>query len=158
MMLPALLAMALAQFPFPPVNASLNAASAVLLVLALISIKNRRVQRHVFFILCAVTTSTIFLGFYITFHVYRAMHGISVTRFPTASSWRPVSQLILLTHTILSVIIVPLVIVTLSRAFRKQWVLHRRIAVWTFPIWLYVSVTGVIIYWMLSTAGAYQAH
>ena len=157
MMLPALLAMSQADFPFPPVNASLNAASAVFLVIALICIKNRLVRGHVFFILSAVTTSTVFLGFYITFHTYRAMHGIAVPRFPATNSKRPSYQIILITHTILAVATLPLVIVTLLRAYRKQWIRHRKIAVWTFPIWLYVSVTGVIIYWMLSAAGAYHA-
>ncbi len=156
MILPSLLAISLADFPFPPVNASLNAASAVFLIIALIFIKNRNVRGHVFFILSAVTTSTIFLGFYLTFHTYRAMHGIAVTRFPATNSLRLLYQAILLTHTILAVATLPLVIITLLRALRKDWVRHRKIAIWTFPIWLYVSVTGVIIYWMLSAAGAYN--
>jgi uncharacterized membrane protein YozB (DUF420 family) len=65
---------------------------------------------------------------------------------------------VLQTHTVLAVITVPLVAITVTRAARKLWPRHRKIAAWTFPIWLYVSVTGVIIYWMLSAAGAYQAH
>ena len=157
MMPPVALLMSLAEFPFPPVNASLNAASALLLIIALICIKARWIKGHAFFILSAVTTSTVFLGFYLTFHTYRARHGIATTRFPTGNAWKPVYLTILLTHTILAIATVPLVIITLSRAFRKKWMLHRKIAVWTFPIWLYVSVTGVIIYWMLATSGAYHA-
>ena len=151
----AIQAMSLATFPFPKVNASLNATSAVLLVIALICIKAKWVRGHVVFVLSAVTASTVFLAFYLTFHYYRAAHGIAVTQFPKGNSLRPVYHLILLTHTILAVVTVPLVAITLTRAYRKQWQRHRRIAVWTFPIWLYVSVTGVIIYWMLTTAGAY---
>jgi uncharacterized membrane protein YozB (DUF420 family) len=151
-----MLAMTLATFPFPKVNASLNAASAVLLVIALICIKAKMVRGHAAFILCAVTTSTVFLAFYLTFHFYRAMHGIAVTRYPADHSLMKQMYLaILLTHTILAVVTLPLVLITLLRAYRKQWSRHRKIAVWTFPIWLYVSVTGVIIYWMLSSAGAY---
>jgi uncharacterized membrane protein YozB (DUF420 family) len=153
---PALLALSLADFPFPPVNATLNGLSAILLVIALICIKSGSVRGHVFFIVSALTTSTIFLACYITFHTYRAMHGISVTRFPASNPLKLPYQIILLTHTILAVATVPLVIITLTRALRKQWDRHRQIAVWTFPIWLYVSVTGVIIYWMLSAAGAYH--
>ena len=148
--------MTLARFPFPEVNASLNAASAVLLIAALIAIKARNVRAHTVLILSALTTSIVFLGFYITFHVYRAMNGIAVTKFPAANPMRMPYLVILNTHTLLAMATVPLVIITLSRAVKKQWSRHRKIAVWTFPIWLYVSVTGVIIYWMLSASGAYH--
>jgi uncharacterized membrane protein YozB (DUF420 family) len=153
-----LLALSLRTFPFPQVNASLNAASALLLVAALVCIKSRQVRAHTVLILSALTTSIVFLGCYITFHVYRAMNGIAVTKYPPSNPLRPLYLLILNTHTLLAVVTVPLVIVTLVRAVRRQWPWHRKIAVWTFPIWLYVSVTGVIIYWMLSAAGAYGTH
>ena len=65
---------------------------------------------------------------------------------------------ILITHTILAVVILPLIVATLVQAMSRRWSKHRSIAVWTFPLWLYVSVTGVVIYWMLSAAGAYKAH
>jgi uncharacterized membrane protein YozB (DUF420 family) len=153
---PRLLAMSLAEFPFPPVNAALNGLSAVLLLTAFICIKTHRVRGHVFFIVCALTTSTIFLACYITFHTYRAMHGIAVTAFPPSNRLKFLYYFILFTHTVLAVATVPLVIITLTRALKKQWHRHIKIARWTFPIWLYVSVTGVIIYWMLSAAGAYH--
>ena len=152
------LAVSLADFPFPQVNASLNAVSAVLLIIALICIKANKVKLHEMFILSALASSTIFLGFYLTFHFYRAMHHIALTKFPAGNPLRMLYLIILQTHTVLAVATVPLVLITLRRAYNKQWPQHRKIAVWTFPIWLYVSVTGVIIYWMLSAAGAYQVH
>jgi uncharacterized membrane protein YozB (DUF420 family) len=148
----------LADFPFPQVNASLNGLSALLLVAALLCIKTRRIKAHTIFVLAALTTSTIFLACYITFHVYRKLHGIGVTVYPRQNPLRPLYFFILQTHTVLAAVTVPLVAITVTRAARKVWPRHRKIAVWTFPIWLYVSVTGVIIYWMLSAAGAYQAH
>jgi len=140
--------MTLAQFPFPILNATLNGISAVLLVQGLVFIKRQMVRSHAASMIAAFCTSTVFLACYITYHTYRLMHGISVTHFP-ASRWKIVYLIILNTHTLLAVVTVPLVIITLLRAWRRQWEKHRRIAVWTFPIWLYVSVTGVIIYWML---------
>ena len=140
--------MTLDGFPFPEVNATLNGVSAVLLVAGLAFIQRRRVQAHAAMMISALCTSTVFLGCYITYHVYRAMHGIRITHFPE-SRWRLIYLAILETHTILAVVTVPLVIVTFVRAWRRNWLGHRRIAVWTFPIWLYVSVTVVIIYVML---------
>lgn len=153
-----MLALSLGTFPFPQVNASLNGASALLLVAALICIKTRQIKAHTLLVLSALTTSIVFLACYITFHVYRHNHGIDVTRYPPANPLRPLYQFILLTHTVLAVTTVPLVVITVSRAAKRIWPRHRKIAAWTFPIWLYVSVTGVIIYWMLSAAGAYQPH
>ena len=139
----------MATFPFPPVNASLNGASAVLLVAALIFIKMRMVRAHTTLILCAVFTSTTFLAFYLTFHFYRASHGIPLTKYPAGSGLKPVYLAILGTHTVLAVATVPLVVVTLWRAYQRRWKAHKKIAWVTFPIWLYVSLTGVIIYVML---------
>ena len=86
--------------------------------------------------------------FFLYFYIYYHLH-VGVVRF-TGQGWvRPVYFTILITHTILAVIIVPLVLVTLTRALRSQFDRHRRIARWTLPAWLYVSVTGVVIYWLL---------
>jgi uncharacterized membrane protein YozB (DUF420 family) len=153
-----MLALSLGTFPFPEVNASLNGASAVLLVAALICIKTRQIKAHTILVLTALTTSIVFLACYITFHVYRHNHGIDVTRYPAASPLRPLYVFILTSHTILAAVTVPLVLITVTRAAKRLWPNHRKIAAWTFPIWLYVSVTGVIIYWMLSAAGAYRPH
>ena len=133
---------------FPLVNASLNGTSAVLLAAAFAFIKRGRIRAHGWTMVAAVVTSTAFLACYLTYHYLRSRTGEAVTRFPE-SSWRPVYMTILLTHTVLAVVILPLIALTLWRAYRRQWTLHRRISVVTLPLWFYVSVTGVIIYWML---------
>lgn len=140
--------MTLAKFPFPELNASLNGLSALLLIAGLIFIKRVQVRAHAACMIAALCTSTIFLACYITYHTYRAMHHIGLTLFP-ASRIKPIYMTILTTHTILAIVTVPLVVITFLRAWRRDWIAHRQIAIWTFPIWLYVSVTGVIIYWML---------
>ncbi len=141
--------MNLAHFPFPKVNASLNGASAILLICGYLLIRNRRIRSHATCMIAALCTSTLFLASYITYHVYHYIHSnIGVTRFPPGP-WRPCYLAILLSHTLLALVTVPLVVVTVVRAWRRQWDKHRRIARWTFPIWLYVSVTGVLIYLML---------
>lgn len=149
--------MNLATFPFPQVNASLNGASALLLIAALLCIKTRRVKAHVAFVVAALISSTVFLTFYLTFHWYRVKHGIAVTKFPDGNQLKPLYFAILGSHTVLAVVILPLIVATLIQAVSKRWQKHRSIAVWTFPLWLYVSITGVVIYWMLSAAGAYHA-
>jgi uncharacterized membrane protein YozB (DUF420 family) len=133
---------------FPLVNASLNGASAALLLGGYVLIKLRRIRSHAAMMLAAVVTSTAFLACYLTYHWLRSRQGIVVTRFPP-STWRPVYLIILISHTFLAVVILPLIAITLWRAYRRQWDRHRRISVITFPLWFYVSVTGVIIYWML---------
>jgi len=131
---------------FPPLNAILNATSGVLIVIGFLLIRKRRIKAHHNCMIGAVTSSSLFLISYLTYHVgFKA----GVTRF-TGEGWvRPVYYTILISHTILAVTVVPFVIVTLKRAIGKKFVLHKRIARWTFPIWLYVSITGVIVYFML---------
>ena len=141
--------MNLEHFPFPKVNASLNGASAILLLGGYVLIRNRRFRSHATCMIAALFTSTLFLASYITYHVFHYVHSnVGVTRFPPGR-WRPFYLAILLSHTVLAVVTVPLVVVTVLRAWRRRWDKHRKIAVWTFPIWLYVSITGVLIYWML---------
>jgi uncharacterized membrane protein YozB (DUF420 family) len=133
---------------FPLVNASLNGASAVLLATAYVFIKRGRVRAHGWTMVSAVVTSAAFLACYLTYHAIKARHGEGITRFPPGS-WRPVYLAILWTHTPLAGIILPLIALTLWRAYKRQWDRHRRISVITLPLWFYVSVTGVIIYLML---------
>jgi uncharacterized membrane protein YozB (DUF420 family) len=131
--------------PFlPHLNAILNTTSALLLLAGFRFIRLGRIQAHRNCQITAVVTSTLFLISYLTYHYY---HG--ATRFAGQGLVRPVYFTILITHTILAVIIVPLIIVTLYRAARGDFIRHRRIARWTLPLWLYVSVTGVIVYLML---------
>jgi len=131
--------------PFlPHLNALLNTTSALLLLAGFRFIRLGRIQAHRNCQVTAVVTSTLFLISYLTYHYY---HG--ATRFAGQGLVRPVYFAILISHTILAVVIVPLIIVTLYRAVRRDFLRHRRIARWTLPLWLYVSVTGVIVYLML---------
>lgn len=132
----------------PTLDAALNGAAAVLLVTARVLIGRKRIQAHKWVMISAVATSCIFLVNYLTYH---AMVG---SKHFTGQGWiRPVYFSILTTHTILAAVIVPMVLVTLSRGLKRSDRSHRAIARWTFPLWLYVSVTGVVIYLMLYHLG-----
>ena len=128
----------------PHLNACLNATSGVLLLAGFYFIRRRRVTAHLRCMTAALCVSAAFLVSYL---VYHAQHGS--TRFRGQGYVRPLYFTILLTHTVLAAAIVPLVAVTLRRAWRGDFARHRRIARWTFPLWLYVSVTGVVVYLML---------
>ncbi len=128
----------------PHLNAILNATSAILLVTGYTFIRLRRITAHRNCQISAFVCSTLFLISYLTYHYF---HG--ATHFPGRGIARPVYFTILISHTILAVVIVPLVLVTLYRAVRKDFVRHQKIARWTLPLWLYVSVTGVVVYLML---------
>lgn len=129
---------------FPALDASLNAASALLLTSGFLFIRRRNVTAHKVCMLSAVCTSSLFLGCYLWYHAH---HGI--TRFAHHGFIRGFYFSLLISHSSLAAVILPLVLITLYRAFRKRFDLHRRIARWTLPLWLYVSVTGVVVYWML---------
>lgn len=128
----------------PHLNAALNATSFLLLVAALYMIKRGNVQAHRRLMLSALAVSCLFLVSYVTYH---AQYGS--VRFKGQGAVRVVYFVILVTHVILAAAIVPLVIVTLRRALAGDFARHRRIARWTYPLWLYVSVTGVVVYLML---------
>ena len=130
----------------PAVNATLNATSGVCLLIAYILIKQKRIQAHKRFMLAACTASLVFLTLYVTNHYLR--HGI-VTRFTGTGPIRPIYFTILITHTTLAITIVPMVIITLRYGLKMRVPQHRRIARWTFPLWMYVSVTGVLVYFFL---------
>jgi len=128
----------------PHLNAVLNATSFVLLVCGLFFILRGRVRMHRACMISALVVSGLFLVSYV---VYHAQYGSM--RFKGQGFVRPLYFSILFTHVVLAVAIVPLVAVTLRRALRGDFVRHRRIARWTYPLWLYVSVTGVVVYVML---------
>ena len=128
----------------PHLNAALNATSFILLVAALYQIKRGNVQMHRRLMLSALAVSGLFLVSYV---IYHAQHGS--VRFQGQGAVRVVYFIILVTHVILAAAIVPLVFVTLRRALAGDFARHRRIARWTYPIWLYVSITGVVVYLML---------
>ena len=142
---------------FPRVNASLNATSAACLALGYIFIKRNQVRAHVTMMISALVASTAFLACYLTYHALRYRHGIGVTRFPSGS-WKPLYLTILTSHTILAVVILPLIFATLWLATRRQFSLHKRVSVITLPLWFYVSVTGVVVYWMLYHLAPTLAH
>ena len=128
----------------PHVNACLNTTSAVLLLSGYRFIRARNIAAHRACQIAALCVSILFLASYLTYHFN---HG--ATRFQGTGIVRPIYFTILTTHTILAIVIVPLVILTFYRAFRGDFARHRRIARVTLPLWLYVSVTGVIVYLML---------
>jgi len=130
----------------PAINAMLNGASGVLLLIAYVFIRLRNIRMHKRFMLAACTTSLLFLVCYVTNHYLR--HGI-VTRFTGTGFIRPVYFTILISHTILAVVIVPLAILSVVNGLNMRVPQHRRVAKWTFPLWLYVSVTGVLVYFFL---------
>ena len=129
---------------FPVINASLNGTSTVLLVTGRWLIAQRRIAAHRLVMLTAVVTSSLFLISYLYYHFH--VHSVHFE----GTGWsRPVYYAILASHVLLAMAIVPLVIITLIRALRGRFDKHRAIARWTFPLWLYVSVTGVLVYFML---------
>src|SRR3974390_788398 len=131
---------------FPALNAFLNGTSAVLIGAGYYCIKSGRREAHKRFMLTSFVTSTLFLIPYLYSHpLIRA----GVTHFKGEGVWRPIYFAILLSHTFLAVVVVPFILVTLSRALKGNFARHRAIARYTFPIWLYVSVTGVVIFVML---------
>lgn len=129
----------------PAFNAFFNGMAAVFLTAGYIFIRQKNRAAHRRCMIAALGSSALFLIGYLTYHFL--VHGL--TRFQNPAWFRPIYLTLLLTHTVLAVVIVPLITITLSRALRERFDGHRRIARWTLPLWLYVSVTGVIIYFLL---------
>jgi len=134
----------------PAVNAALNGLSAVFLALGFFFIQRGNKIAHRNCMISAFATSVIFLGCYLTYHTWIAvvLHQ-GPTRFLNPAWFRPIYLTILLTHTILAATIVPMILVTLNRARKQNFEAHKKIARWTWPLWMYVSVTGVGIYLLL---------
>jgi len=134
----------LALSDLPALNASLNATTTVLLLTGYAMIRRRRLSLHRACMIAATVTATLFLACYLYYHAH-----VGSTRFPGQGWIRPVYFAILISHTVLAAAVVPLALTTLVRGLRAQFPKHRQIARWTLPIWLYVSVTGVVIYLLL---------
>jgi uncharacterized membrane protein YozB (DUF420 family) len=128
----------------PAVNASLNAISGLLLIIGYFLMRARRIEQHRRFMVAAFTTSSLFLICYLVYHAQ-----VGSVRFARQGFVRPLYFTILITHVTLAACVLPLAIVTLARGLKRRIPQHRRIARWTFPIWLYVSVTGVLVYILL---------
>ena len=128
----------------PALNASLNAIAGILLVIGYILIRRQQWRAHRAVMLAAFSVSTLFLISYLIYHA-----NVGSRPFPGRGPIRAVYLTILLTHIVLAAAVVPLALITLTRGLRERFDRHVAIARWTLPIWLYVSVTGVVVYWML---------
>ena len=131
-------------YDLPTLNAALNGTSAVLLALGYLFIRRKKVDLHKACMVSAFVTSTLFLVSYLFYHYHAGSKP-----FPGEGWTRPVYFAILISHVMLATVTLPLAIVTLARGLRGRFEKHRRIARWALPIWLYVSVTGVVVYLML---------
>jgi len=128
----------------PAVNASLNALSGILLITGYVLIRARRIQQHRACMIAAFAASSLFLISYVVYHVQ-----VGSVRFTRQGFVRPLYYTILITHVALAATVLPLAIITLSRGLKARFPEHRRIARWTLPVWMYVSVTGVLVYVLL---------
>jgi uncharacterized membrane protein YozB (DUF420 family) len=128
----------------PAINATLNATSGVLLLIGYVLIRARKIDLHRKFMIAAFTASALFLVCYVIYHAQ-----VGNVRFTRQGIVRPIYFTILITHVSLAFVVLPLAIVTLSRGLAAKYAVHRKIARWTFPVWLYVSVTGVLVYVLL---------
>jgi putative membrane protein len=133
----------------PYVNATFNSLSAIAIVAGVAAIKGGREQAHRRWMFAALASSAVFLVSYVTYH---ALHGDS--RFLGQGSVRPIYFFVLISHILLSIVALPLVLSTFYLSLSGRFDIHRRVAKWTFPIWLYVSVTGVVVFLMLRIFGA----
>jgi uncharacterized membrane protein YozB (DUF420 family) len=129
---------------FPALNATLNGASAVLITTGRVLIHRKKIRLHRACMIAAVVTSSLFLTSYLYYHAH-----VGSVRFPGQGWVRPAYFALLISHTVLAAAVVPLVLLSLIAGLRGRFERHRRIARWTYPIWLYVSVTGVVVYVML---------
>lgn len=135
------------SFPFeilPAVNASLNATAAACLLSGYYFIRRKNIAIHRRFMLAACGASILFLISYLVYHAFAG-----ATRFAGTGWSRPVYFTILVSHTILAIAVVPMAIASVVNGLRMRVLQHRLIARWTFPVWIYVSITGVVVYWFL---------
>jgi putative membrane protein len=128
----------------PAVNASLNSICTVLLVAGFVFIKRERKKAHMICMIGALVVSAVFLGSYLFYH-----YEVGSVKFTHEGMARPIYFVILISHILLAMVLAPMVIVTVIPAIRERFDRHRKIARWTWPIWMYVSITGVIVYLML---------
>lgn len=132
------------MFSHAALNASLNGLSAVLLAGGYAAIRSGKIALHKRFMIAAFVVSSLFLGSYLVYH-----HRVGHVVFQGQGWIRPVYFALLITHTLLAIVIVPMILITLRRAWLERFDRHRIIARWTLPLWFYVSVTGVIVYLMV---------
>ena len=133
----------------PALNATLNGISTILLIVGYVAIKRRNYRAHGWTMSLAFAVSTLFLVGYLSHKFIRGEQTSRITAGMDLGWVKQVYYVILVPHVILAAVMVPMIVTVLLRAYWRQWEKHRRLARWTFPIWLYVSITGVVIYWML---------
>jgi uncharacterized membrane protein YozB (DUF420 family) len=129
---------------FPPIDATLNGTTAILLTIGHNFIKRGAVAKHRVMMIAAFITSSVFLGCYLYYHFH-----VGSVHFRGQGWSRPLYFSILISHTVLAAVVVPMILTTLTFALTNRFDRHRRLARWTYPVWMYVSVTGVIVYLML---------
>ena len=135
----------------PQLNAVLNSIAAVFLAAGFVFIRRKNITAHMRMMWSAFTVSALFLISYLIFHYHAGSVGFDGT------GWiRPVYFFILITHIILAIVNLPMILITMYRAVRKDFMRHRKIAKWTWPVWMYVSVTGVVVYLMMEFSGSYE--
>ncbi len=132
----------------PAINASLNFLACCLISTGLVLIKLGRRKAHALFMIAATVVSAVFLGCYLTYH-FKVVPEVGHTSFNHEGGWKLAYYVMLVTHVLLAAVNLPLILITLWKAYRRDWAGHRRIARWSFPIWFYVSVTGVLVYFAL---------
>lgn len=137
-------------YDLPAIDATLNGLSAALLTAGFIFIRQKKIIAHRNCMISAFCVSVIFLICYVSYHTYliRVLHR-GPTEFLNPLWFRPIYLVILISHSILAIVIVPMILITLSRALRERFDLHKKIARWTWPLWMYVSITGVVVYLLL---------
>jgi putative membrane protein len=128
----------------PAANATLNALSTIFLISGYLAVRRRNFRRHVTFMLAAVGSSALFFVSYVIYHNF---HGD--TKFTATGPIRPIYFFVLISHIVLSVVVVPMILTSLYLSFSGRMATHKRVSRWTLPIWLYVSVTGVLIFVLL---------
>ena len=128
----------------PGLNASLNSIAGILLLSGYIAIKKDKRDLHMYLMVAALVVSAAFLTSYLIYHYH-----VPSKKFPDLGIIKTIYLLILIPHIILAMVMVPMILKTFWHAYRQEWVAHKKIAKITFPIWMYVSITGVIVYFML---------
>ncbi len=129
----------------PPIYATINGCTAIVLIGAIVAVKNQKLKLHERLMKLAIAMSVAFLGMYVAYHMTSES-----TSFGGEGTIKYVYYFILITHILLSIAVIPLVLISFVKAFTSQFPQHKKIAKITFPIWLYVAVTGVVVYWMIS--------
>ncbi|MDH5679999.1 MAG: DUF420 domain-containing protein [Spirochaetota bacterium] len=133
----------------PLLNASLNGLSLALIIMAFVFIKRNNEKLHKLMMMSAIGSSTLFLISYVIYHYLKTLNASLITKYPEVGIMTTVYYVVLRTHSILAMVLVVLVVIAVRRALKDEREGHKKVVKWAFPIWLYVSLTGIVIYLML---------